>query len=642
MAAACERTGVAPPHTDDATIAGHVANGTDVLRGGRRLSDHADGGGLSGPTSREPGEGNTNRHLRLLATPPVSVVSYGELRELVKARIRRECRRWGFDWDAFIADRPEWGIVEVVHRKAVQDAARRGLDVRPTDVPTDTVLKAVKAILEEMDADPALRPSEAGFRAEQARRGELGRIKQAETARQRDAEVAELLARGITNQAEIGRRLGISPSKMSRICKRLKAAPPLVVETPAEAPACERHFPAPEIPRGERWPAVQFMKQTGVLLDADQARWLADMGRCYEAEGRENDLMASIGSSAGEGVRDPWAYLQRCVVNRGDAWTVSPQLLADVLSWAGQKSLEYALVAIGGDYVRRPLPYLRKVLADAVASGRRPDGWPERPVAMAVGMARQWAPELVIVAADDAVVNEEVDRRTSNLDSFRRRFGRLPWEPEPDVGPDIVDAADCCIGLNRVPLDEFKLLDQLAKKLNSSPSTHKADAMLLMTGRLYLGVGPGSPLGPSNGRVPSRPPSRSDELEQAPKTADTGNSGGIRCPESDGEALKSGGMTCAPLPRQNRTGILEHGPCRHPLAALMSTAMVLDDVVEVECAAGCGHRLYSDRGPVECPCHWPPAKAAQVVHELQREPTAVRPLPNGRSAYADVRTTHGP
>ena len=33
-----------------------------------------------------------------------------------------------------------------------------------------------------------------------------------------------------------------------------------------------------------------------------------------------------------------------------------------------------------------------------------------------------------------------------------------------------------------------------------------------------------------------------------------------------------------------------------------TAGMALDDVVEVECAAGCGHRLYSDWGPRECPC----------------------------------------
>ena len=42
-----------------------------------------------------------------------------------------------------------------------------------------------------------------------------------------------------------------------------------------------------------------------------------------------------------------------------------------------------------------------------------------------------------------------------------------------------------------------------------------------------------------------------------------------------------------------------------------TAGMALDDDVQVEWAAGCGHRLYSDRGLLECPCHWPAAKVAQ-------------------------------
>lgn len=53
---------------------------------------------------------------------------------------------------------------------------------------------------------------------------------------------------------------------------------------------------------------------------------------------------------------------------------------------------------------------------------------------------------------------------------------------------------------------------------------------------------------------------------------------------------------------------LEHDPCRHPLAMMLASRMSLDDD-QVECAAGCGHRLCSDRGPVECACHLPAAKA---------------------------------
>ena len=41
-------------------------------------------------------------------------------------------------------------------------------------------------------------------------------------------------------------------------------------------------------------------------------------------------------------------------------------------------------------------------------------------------------------------------------------------------------------------------------------------------------------------------------------------------------------------------------------------------VVQVQCVTGCGHRLYSDRGPVECPCHWPVAKAVAVAPALER------------------------
>ena len=44
--------------------------------------------------------------------------------------------------------------------------------------------------------------------------------------------------------------------------------------------------------------------------------------------------------------------------------------------------------------------------------------------------------------------------------------------------------------------------------------------------------------------------------------------------------------------------------------------MVLEDVVQVDCAAGCGDWLYSDRGPLVCPCQWPAAKVAAVAGAL--------------------------
>ena len=48
-----------------------------------------------------------------------------------------------------------------------------------------------------------------------------------------------------------------------------------------------------------------------------------------------------------------------------------------------------------------------------------------------------------------------------------------------------------------------------------------------------------------------------------------------------------------------------------------TAGMALDDDVEVECAVGRGHRLYSDRGLLACPCHWPAAKVERFVRALR-------------------------
>ena len=358
----------------------------------------------------------------------VSAVPYGVLRELVQAQVRRECRRKNFDWDLFVGDGPEWGITEVVHRRAVQQGRDRGLDCRPTDIPTDTVLTAVRDVIAEWTGQPALRPTYDDFCEEQARRGERGRETQQSLATLREEQVLALVSDGISNNAEIGRRLGIDRSTVSRIRRDADLSACVTLQETADAPTISPAFPAPEIPSVARWPVVRFTQWTGVTLDADDVRWLADVGRCYEAEGRESDLMDQIQMSAG--ARDPWAYLQRCVANRGDSWTVRSQLLADVLVWAGEKSLMYSLTAIGGGYIQRPLPYLREVLAKAVRKGVGRSGSWERPVAMSVAMARQWAPELVILDADEAIAGEAVEERTGHVDSFRRCFGRLPWETE--------------------------------------------------------------------------------------------------------------------------------------------------------------------------------------------------------------------
>ena len=139
-------------------------------RGDRRLSDPLDAVGvLTGPTSREPDDGNSARQEQRVEKPKASVVPYGLLKDLVRAQIRRECRRSDFDWEVFVTGSPEWSIVEIVHRRAVRQERGRNLDVRPTDIPTGTVLTAVRDVMAEWDAEPSLRPCEADFRQEQAR-----------------------------------------------------------------------------------------------------------------------------------------------------------------------------------------------------------------------------------------------------------------------------------------------------------------------------------------------------------------------------------------------------------------------------------------------------------------------------------------
>ena len=555
----------------------------------------------------------------------VSAVPYGVLRELVQAQVRRECRRKNFDWDLFVGDGPEWGITEVVHRRVVQQERDRGLDCRPTDIPTDVVLGAVRDVIAEWTDEPESRPTYDDFCEEQARRGERGRETQQSLATLREEQVLALVADGISNNAEIGRRLGIDRSTVSRIRRDADLSACIALQETADAPTIPPAFPAPEIPSVARWPVVRFTQWTGVTLDADDVRWLADVGRCYEAEGRESDLMDQIQMSAG--ARDPWAYLQRCVANRGDSWTVRSQLLADVLVWAGEKSLMYSLTAIGGGYIQRPLPYLREVLAKAVRKGVGRSGSWERPVAMSVGMAREWAPELVIVDADEAIAGEAVEERTGYVDSFRRRFGRLPWEtetaPENAADLDAGDADVCCIGLKGLRGDDSNYQNLECRNLESSPGSVKANATRAPCEELEVERRAASPEKPdecqvaASGRALGPSPW---ELEKIERPLDTGvlpDSDEILRPESDGEARKLVQTAIDPLVGEKVPVVLEHGRCRHPLASLMASAMVLLDVVLVDCAAVCGHRIYSGRGPLECPCHWPPAKEAQVARALQ-------------------------
>ena len=231
---------------------------------------------------------------------------------------------------------------------------------------------------------------------------------------------------------------------------------------------------------------------------------------------------------------------------------------------------------------------------------------------MSVGMAREWAPELVIVDADEAIAGEAVEERTGYVDSFRRRFGRLPWEtetaPENAADLDAGDADVCCIGLKGLRGDDSNYQNLEYRNLESSPGSVKADATWAPREELGLVRTVGSPDSPNALLGPS--PWDREKIERPLKTGVLPDSDEILRPESDGEAWKLAQAAIDPLVREKVPVVLEHGRCRHLLASLMASAMVLLDVVLVDCAAGCGHLIYSDRGLLECPCHWPPVKAA--------------------------------
>ena len=187
---------------------------------------------------------------------------------------------------------------------------------------------------------------------------------------------------------------------------------------------------------------------------------------------------------------------------------------------------------------------------------------------------------------------EEKRPYASMLESYRRRYGRPPWEEQNEGG-------DCCIGLTE-PRDDSNL--NLSGNIDSSRESRKADAT-------PAGRDPEGPAEEVGGRDDAGPVA-AEKLERGETVGATATIDGDRCRGSHGESRNRGQGAVTTLPRGNAPEVLEQGPCGHPVAALLASRMDLDQVELVECAAGCGHRLYSDRGPLECPCHWPAAKAA--------------------------------
>ncbi len=545
---------------------------------------------LASPTSPEYGAPVEGLQLDILGD--VRMVSDDELRSLAIRTVNRVARH---DYDYHWGDFRSGCSMDLLSAKVREDAIRQanlaGLKCGRANVPALAVHHVVTRVLEDMDGDPDFRPSREGLGKHSKATGDKGRATQQQTAQERRQILRALLDAGVTDKADLARRLNIDVRTVYRYLSQIRQED-AASDADVTPEALEKPFPAPDIPPSQRWPVVRFLK-TGGDLTADEARDMAAQGQCYEAEGREGELMRQIRASADAEI-DRWAYLQRCMVNRGDAWTVPAHLLADVLGWAGEDPLKYALL-----YADRLLPYLRRTLATAIAEGKRPARG--RRVRRAIDIARQWAkdPDLVIThiseafAAEDAAIESE---RSRFVDSYRRRFGRLPWEePEPKA-VEPAEFSDIRIGVRGDDLINPELVNQEFLKSSPPPDAHVT---------------------PSRSAPTSSPPERTLKLEQPPNPAVSPDSDEIRRPQRSVEALKSAESTWTPLASAILPPVLEHGPCRHPLAALMSTTMSLDVVVQVDCShTGCGCRIYSDRGPLECPCHLSSAQARALAKAL--------------------------
>ena len=276
-------------------------------------------------------------------------------------------------------------------------------------------------------------------------------------------------------------------------------------------------------PLPDHWVIDTWTANVGAPPESHQAHqlvlWLDAIGDGDEIQ----DAVRLIHYAGKLTTRSPWAY----VASKLPAYIGNSESRFNLEQRAGPEASNY--VRINSAHIRDPRAYL---------------------AACAVGKTGELAGvDLDPVDADGTPLDRSFAKK-----SFKRRYGRLPWEnpPDPDTGP----------------------------------------------------VEP-------------------EQLEQAPKPEIVAVSRETRRDLSPIEAQKSVERYSRSCENAGEKPKLEHGPCRHPVANVLATAMRLEDVVQVEClATGCGCRIYSDRGAIQCPCHWPPPRVAFFQRRLVAGHTA--------------------
>ena len=446
-------------------------------------------------------------------------------------------------------------------------------------------------------------PSEAGFCEWQTDNGKASGQARRDRCSERDRFIIDADATGVDG-TDIAREcavrwphLGHSPSTVSRVLARARLARTIKsrdddINSPVRSGIKyssvglrEGSCKLDDEPMGQvaeappqHWILASWYAKVGAYLSEERAERLVEFADRIEAEelaGNELPNGQGLQWLVGDVIvgrcstKDhPAAYLMACIDNHGQ--DVPAELVRETVQAVGfdfDRKVQYVVAA------RNPVAYLTSLRNGRGENGGLCDASP-----MGVGLVtlKRWAPELVTPDFEaEAQRLLDWERRPGRyVEDYRRRFGRLPWEDQPDSNTSDPEASP-----RGIPSDA---------EVEPWP---QADP----------------PVKPGKLEHPENPP-----FSPVPRET--------RRDTSHGEALKP--VERYPSASQNAGAVarLEQAPCRHPLAKMLALVMQLDAIEQVDCAAtGCSCTLYSDRGQIQCPCHYPAAKATAAGRALQAQ-----------------------
>ena len=449
-------------------------------------------------------------------------------------------------------------------------------------------------------------PSEEGFREWQRENGEASGRARRSRCSERDQFIIDADAAGVDGTEIAGEcairwpHLGHSPSTVSRVLRRSRSeclARTIIkpkddfnnslkyqnMESSWETRDGSCNFadlPLAQVSDAppQHWTLTCWYANVGVYLSVERSDRLIEFADRIEAEEEAGNELPN-----GQGLlwlvdevivqrcttkEHPAAYLMACIDNHGQG--LPAELVRDTVQAVGfdfDRKVQYVAAA------DNPVAYLTSLRANAEANGGLAGA---SPMGVGLNALKRWAPELVTpdveAEAQDLIAWER--RPGRYLEDYLRRYGRLPWEDPPDFNTSDPEASPREISLDA----------------EVEPST------------------------------PVDIPARSEKIEHPQNQVVSAESAENRCDPSPVQALKPFERYSRSCENAGAIAKLEHRPCRHWLAGMLTSGMSLDVIERVHCAeTGCSCTLYSDRGRIQCLCHWPVAKAAAAGRALQAQ-----------------------